>query len=593
RTAAACVSWRSQRRLLELGTGTRLGPLADQCPAEEESLQLLAWSVAEALKWQTLCRFADWMACQPHRQQQQEHRPPPSLPAWSLPRFRQHPSSFSMLLEEDPDSSSYASEISRGADSCSSIQSAYCHSFRHSGGVSGTVFRLRNSSQQSSGNRFNQIMPFFTSMNLSKPNIGKAGSLHEFLCNLHAEHGPLAGFYFGQQFVVSLASSELMRQTVRLFDKPPELFKLFEPLIGPKSIQYANGLDGRTRRNTFDRAFSHEAVGRTFPVLDECADELIEKLRAMAAKGERIPLSRFCIGLAIKAILRVTVEPDSASLPDEQVAQLKSCYDLAWNEMETRLTQGEPEAGDHRVQAFNDALSHLHEFVDSTVRRRSAIKFDSDVDKTFGDLAIELHAKDAEALRSDVITYMVGGFHTSGYLLLWALYYAIQHPNLADRLRAESAEVLGATGEANMAAIGQMTFHRAFLDETMRLSCLAPFAARVSDAEVEVGGHTLPAGTPVIQALGAAGMCSEAYPEPDDFNPDRWTGQQLFEPFGFGRRKCPGYRLAYAETALWLSRLLAAFRFRLVDETYTAVSSFGLLTKPKEEVWVLAEALID
>ena len=39
-----------------------------------------------------------------------------------------------------------------------------------------------------------------------------------------------------------------------------DLFRLFEPLIGKKSIQYANGPDGRKRRQLMDRSFSHEAV---------------------------------------------------------------------------------------------------------------------------------------------------------------------------------------------------------------------------------------------------------------------------------------------------------------------------------------------
>ena len=40
-----------------------------------------------------------------------------------------------------------------------------------------------------------------------------------------------------------------------------ELFKMFEPLIGKQSIQYANGPGGRKRRQLTDRSFSHDAVG--------------------------------------------------------------------------------------------------------------------------------------------------------------------------------------------------------------------------------------------------------------------------------------------------------------------------------------------
>ena len=39
-----------------------------------------------------------------------------------------------------------------------------------------------------------------------------------------------------------------------------ELFKMFEPLIGKQSIQYANGPGGRKRRQLMDRSFSHDAV---------------------------------------------------------------------------------------------------------------------------------------------------------------------------------------------------------------------------------------------------------------------------------------------------------------------------------------------
>ena len=35
---------------------------------------------------------------------------------------------------------------------------------------------------------------------------------------------------------------------------------MFEPLIGRKSIQYANGPEGRKRRQMMDRSFSHESV---------------------------------------------------------------------------------------------------------------------------------------------------------------------------------------------------------------------------------------------------------------------------------------------------------------------------------------------
>ena len=48
--------------------------------------------------------------------------------------------------------------------------------------------------------------------------------------------------------------------TFAVYHLTADLFKLFEPLIGKKSIQYANGPEGRKRRQLMDRSFSHEAV---------------------------------------------------------------------------------------------------------------------------------------------------------------------------------------------------------------------------------------------------------------------------------------------------------------------------------------------
>ena len=59
-----------------------------------------------------------------------------------------------------------------------------------------------------------------------------------------------------------------------------------------------------------------------------------------------------------------------------------------------------------------------------------------------------------------------------------------------------------------------------------------------------------------------------------------------FEPFGFaGKRKCPGYRFAYVELTVILATLLRKIKFDLV-EGQVVTSEYGLVTKPKEEIWV-------
>ena len=43
---------------------------------------------------------------------------------------------------------------------------------------------------------------------------------------------------------------------------------------------------------------------------------------------------------------------------------------------------------------------------------------------------------------------------------------------------------------------------RQIQDETLRMSTLAPWAARYGSVDMTIEGHVIPAGTPIIHALG-------------------------------------------------------------------------------------------
>ena len=49
------------------------------------------------------------------------------------------------------------------------------------------------------------------------------------------------------------------------------LFLLFEPLITAQSIQFANGADGRQRRQEYDRTFSHDALDSYYSTFNKAS----------------------------------------------------------------------------------------------------------------------------------------------------------------------------------------------------------------------------------------------------------------------------------------------------------------------------------
>jgi hypothetical protein len=66
---------------------------------------------------------------------------------------------------------------------------------------------------------FQKVLSFvFRDGNLA--DIALAGSLHEFLLNLHDKYGSIASFWWGNQLVISIASAELFQQQSGIFDRP-------------------------------------------------------------------------------------------------------------------------------------------------------------------------------------------------------------------------------------------------------------------------------------------------------------------------------------------------------------------------------------
>jgi len=62
--------------------------------------------------------------------------------------------------------------------------------------------------------------------------VHKHGSLHEYLLHLHKNgHQPIAAFWWGQQRVVSICSPELIKDTVKLINKPSMCVNTYDVIV--------------------------------------------------------------------------------------------------------------------------------------------------------------------------------------------------------------------------------------------------------------------------------------------------------------------------------------------------------------------------
>lgn len=145
-----------------------------------------------------------------------------------------------------------------------------------------------------------------------------------------------------------------------------------------------------------------------------------------------------------------------------------------------------------------------------------------------------------EGLVSLAVLLLVAGHETTTNFLGNAVLALLQRPDELDRLRKNPDDV------------------PAVLDELLRFdSPVSTATFRFTTEAVTLGGTDIPAGVPVLVALGAANRDPERFPSPDLLDLDRDAAAHL--SFGHGIHRCLGAPLAKAEAEIALRAILARF----------------------------------
>lgn len=427
------------------------------------------------------------------------------------------------------------------------------------------------------------------------PDIIACGSLHEFLCKAHKQYGPIVSLWLGPRMCVSLGSAKLFAEQENVFDRGRDLFESCLPLIGEGSIQVADGTEGRRRHAMYSKCFTPTAVRRYYDVYNQEAEKVIDKW-LKTPHDELIPLMKHMFDYTICTILFAAF--DFNCNDQHLVNSVHESYNACFAEMDRMLKGDIAEPETDRQKFFLKHKDNFHRLISDVVARRRTNDA-TDTAKHTNDMidaGLALNLPE-DTLISDLMTFFIGGFHTSAALLTWAVYCLAVNTDVQAAAREEVKRVCSETGDITADNVDNMPYLAQILNETLRWAIVAPYAVRVQDTDTVIAGHHVPAGTNVIQALGVTLHDADIFPQPEKFDPDRFSAdrmQQLpqygFEPFGFaGKRKCPGYRFALAEVSVLLARLLRSDLHFTLAPGQTVTAKFDLTCKPAEEVWIAVE----
>ncbi|MGV9253894.1 cytochrome P450 [Streptomyces sp. NPDC003697] len=279
---------------------------------------------------------------------------------------------------------------------------------------------------------------------------------------------------------------------------------------------------------------------------------------------------------ALRAISRILFGADL----DETVGVVRRCFPVLGEHVlnrganPLRSPRSWPTPGNRRAAA---AQRELYAICDRIIAERHASRTAPEGD---GDdmLTLLLKARDtdgsildAQAVRDQVLVFLLAGHETTATALAFALHLLALHPKAQERAQTEVDDVLGCRAPA-AADLDRLPYITMVLKEALRLYPSVAIMGRKAVTDTEIGGFRIPAGADVYVSPYVTHRHPVYWEDPEAFEPERFAPEAeadrpryAFFPFGGGPRACIGQHFAMLEATLALATLLRRFTLSAVD----------------------------
>ncbi|KAF8998108.1 cytochrome P450 [Cyathus striatus] len=184
---------------------------------------------------------------------------------------------------------------------------------------------------------------------------------------------------------------------------------------------------------------------------------------------------------------------------------------------------------------------------------------------------------DPVLVKDEVLNVLIAARDTMAATLTFCIYFLTQHPEVAQKLRQEVLEKVGAEKCPTYEEIKEMRYLKAVLNETLRLLPPVPFNVREARTSTTWPSPDptqkpiyIPAGSSVPYSVIMMHRRKDLWgPDAEEFDPERFLDERLkkylvpnpfiFLPFNGGPRICIGQQLAYNQMSYLLIRILQSF----------------------------------
>lgn len=423
----------------------------------------------------------------------------------------------------------------------------------------------------------------------------------------------------GSTVSISLTDPAYIRdfnnKALKYYTKDLNFYKLFNYTSNEVGLVFAEGANWKNQRKNVSEIFHFEYMTSLLPIIVKKTAEQIEKCRKESSKGDEIQflamknfqtiagdiICRMYFG---NSVSNLTVEGKSFTemMAEHLFWSSRLTFSLTnllfgWRFFSLGLRKSDREFV-HNVKLMKKIVVDLIEGEIAKIRENPT-NFDS---KILLHRFLEKHGEDIsktelEQLEVQFGTLFGAGMDTTGHLLAMCCYFMEKY-DFQNKLREEIELNIKSEGEITYENLEKLELMGYFIKESLRMgSPSQKVFHRIAMEDNEILDLRIKKGTIVEFNLGFNFQNPTNFPEPETFNPYRWKGLTLpdpfiYAPFSAGSRNCIGQHLALLETKVILTYLLKKFILR-IESGYVLRMQQGLLYEPADDIPILLKPLIN
>lgn len=432
------------------------------------------------------------------------------------------------------------------------------------------------------------------------------GAAHLVHLQWSREYGKTFGCFFGRSPVMFVADRDMIKAiTVKYAHNFSDRWSIYKP-PSPLGLGLIS-LDGQAWRrihNLLLPIFTDARLKLLMPYITKSITTLVKKLNKSIDHQLTIDLWQYINQFSMEVIMSTSfgIKASSQENPDRITHEARKLYhNYYFRSFIVSLSPNLYKAYEKLIGSDRRSLSYIEQVLRKIINERRQPGTDKYDYKGYPDLLqamLEIRDDDQQLTDDQVIgqcmDYLVAGSETTTSAIAFTIYLLAVNPHIQKKLRNQISQRYSANDILTLDGIASITYLDMVVAESLRLYPPVYIYERNTNTEAMINGYVFPKNIGVIIPVYTVHRDPEYWPEPDQFNPERFEfdshSKRLscsYIPFGSGPRTCIGSTYALLIIKMALIKLLLTFQFDKIDSTEEPLQlTSNMILSPKNGMYL-------